>query len=315
MAAGIALSVALWPLQPIQAAVPVPSPATSGLSVAAIKKFAPKRVFVLVPTKWVYNASNGRTFVMDAKARRIVTARSDGSKIEVRRAGKWLVVPYLYQPAANTMFYDEATRVRLGVQRDPLGAPSSVPIAIGAGGGVKDRPSVISTEPLPAPGACDPSAEPCGLVGRPLGPHATGSYERSPAAEGVFGNDWRNQLLADINARRGALGLGALIYCPTLGNASQGWANYLAANDLFTHQTVDSQPSERVIAAGYTGVSSQEVINLGAYTPAQAVEAWRNSPGHWRALTRTDINALGAGAAMMSSEDVVVVATVGTAGC
>jgi uncharacterized protein YkwD len=46
---------------------------------------------------------------------------------------------------------------------------------------------------------------------------------------------------------------------------------------------------------GYTGTPWTEVATVGWYTPAEAINAWRNSPGHWAALLDPNVDEAGLG--------------------
>ena len=109
--------------------------------------------------------------------------------------------------------------------------------------------------------------------------------------------DWRAELLALINAMRAEVGAGPLQYCWTLGKAAQTHIAWCVEQGDVSHEGAGgSNPTERALAAGYSSPVG-EVLVINCSTLAQAVEAWRHSPGHYAILTDPNGAVLGLGRA------------------
>lgn len=89
-------------------------------------------------------------------------------------------------------------------------------------------------------------------------------------------------LLSLINDYRVQNGLSPLAVSPTLTAAARWMSEDMAANNYLSHiDSLGRNPSQRMVAFGYTGASMWgEIIRGGSSTPEGAFEAWRNSPGH-----------------------------------
>ncbi len=120
----------------------LPAPAVSAAETAPVganATFSARTVMVRIPTSLAYVPATKKTIVM-AMVTAKVTARAKDGRVEVRVGNRgWRAVPYRYRPSSNTLVYDEAWRLRLGIRLpDPLGAPRPTYLN-GAGGSVEPQ--------------------------------------------------------------------------------------------------------------------------------------------------------------------------------
>lgn len=86
-----------------------------------------------------------------------------------------------------------------------------------------------------------------------------------------------------LNNVRAVNGAGAVTYDARLGNAAQGHANDMLANNFFSHTGSNgSSVGDRVTAAGYQWRTVGENIARGQQDEEEVLRAWVNSPGHQR---------------------------------
>lgn len=98
---------------------------------------------------------------------------------------------------------------------------------------------------------------------------------------------------------------------PALTRAAKLFAEYLAKSGRFAHEADGRQPAERVQASGYRYcmVSENLASNLdsrGFRTEAlarQAVEGWKNSPGHRKNMVEPHVTEIGVGVARAPTAD------------
>jgi uncharacterized protein YkwD len=110
-----------------------------------------------------------------------------------------------------------------------------------------------------------------------------------------------NQLdmLSQLNAYREANGLGRVRYSRTLEQAAQDYARRLYREDFFDHEAPDgSQPSDRALDAGFCNRFVGENLAYGlnsVATAAEAMDGFKNSPGHNENMLRARWNYVGIG--------------------
>ena len=98
---------------------------------------------------------------------------------------------------------------------------------------------------------------------------------------------------------------------PVLTAAARAYAKFLASSEMFSHTADGRQPSDRVKAAGYSYCHTAENLALnmdsrGFLTPQlarDAVEGWKNSPGHRKNLVAPHVTEIGVGIAKSKSEE------------
>jgi uncharacterized protein YkwD len=101
---------------------------------------------------------------------------------------------------------------------------------------------------------------------------------------GYWDEGFTQQVLALVNQRRAAAGLGSLAPEPRLAQAARAYAKTLADDEWFSHTGPDgSTLVTRVEATGFPfDVQIGEVLAWGTdnWQPAEIIEAWMDSPGH-----------------------------------
>jgi Cysteine-rich secretory protein family len=98
---------------------------------------------------------------------------------------------------------------------------------------------------------------------------------------------------------------------PVLTAAARAYAKFLASSDMFSHTADGRQPSDRVKAAGYSYCRTSEnlALNLDSrgFVTAQlardAVEGWKNSPGHRKNMEAQHVTEIGVGIAKSKTEE------------
>ncbi|MGB0552295.1 MAG: CAP domain-containing protein [Alphaproteobacteria bacterium] len=112
----------------------------------------------------------------------------------------------------------------------------------------------------------------------------------------AFRGDWRREILRRVNAFRSGHGLGPLRIDRRLSVAAQYHADDMASRDYFDHVSPDGGThGERASRAGYRWRMILENLAAGQPTPAEAVEGWKDSPGHRRAMLNPEIREMGIG--------------------
>jgi uncharacterized protein YkwD len=90
-------------------------------------------------------------------------------------------------------------------------------------------------------------------------------------------------ILSSINAIRAKAGCGPLKLNKALMAAAKTHATNMAEDDFFGHRGKDGRGfASRIRSQGYVYGLAAENIAAGQKTPAKAVQAWVDSPGHRR---------------------------------
>jgi len=85
-----------------------------------------------------------------------------------------------------------------------------------------------------------------------------------------------------------------LSWHPNLDAAAESHAQDMFENDELTHEGSDgSTLSDRLGRAEYAASHWGENVAWGPRTPAQAVEAFKNSPGHCAVMSSPNFNQIG----------------------
>jgi uncharacterized protein YkwD len=110
-----------------------------------------------------------------------------------------------------------------------------------------------------------------------------------------------NQIAALINAERANAGLSALTVNTELAAAAQGHAADMACNNLISHTGSNgSSAYSRVLAAGYSGSFSEEII-YGGGGPQAALSWWMSDQIHRDAILKPGTTEFGVGYAYYSN--------------
>jgi hypothetical protein len=94
-----------------------------------------------------------------------------------------------------------------------------------------------------------------------------------------------------INHERRKFGLPPLSISPKLTQSAQGWSDYLAGTDQFTH----GNATGRISAAGYDWGEAGEDLAGGYGTPRDVVAGWMGSQEHCQNILWPDYRDMGAG--------------------
>jgi Cysteine-rich secretory protein family len=98
---------------------------------------------------------------------------------------------------------------------------------------------------------------------------------------------------------------------PALTAAARAFARFLADSTTFSHTADGRQPQDRVKAAGYSYCRTAENLALNmdsrgfqtAQLARDAVEGWKNSPGHRKNLVAPHVTEIGVGIAKSKTEE------------
>ncbi len=91
-----------------------------------------------------------------------------------------------------------------------------------------------------------------------------------------------DEILRLVNQFRAGYGLPPFTYNPQLAAAAQTHANYIAANNYYSHYWPNgSGPQQRAESAGYIGWAGENYVAGTQLTPQQGVTWWSNSPVHF----------------------------------
>jgi len=139
-------------------------------------------------------------------------------------------------------------------------------------------------------------------------PTQTGSTTSGSSAGGSSANcnysqnaGYVNQIASLINAERANAGLPTLNINIQLAAAAQGHAADMACNDLISHTGSDGSSSySRVVASGYAGAFSEEII-YGGGGPQAAISWWMSDQIHRDAILKQKTTEMGVGYAYFSN--------------
>ena len=144
-------------------------------------------------------------------------------------------------------------------------------------------PTTTATTPVTAPPT---TAAPTTAAAPPPPPTVIAAW--SPAGQ-----------VADlVNAERAAATprCGPLTVDDRLAAAAQGHSDDMAANDYFSHTSLNGATfSDRAAAAGFTGFATAENIAAGQRTPRDVMAAWMGSDGHRANILNCDYTVIGVG--------------------
>ena len=144
-------------------------------------------------------------------------------------------------------------------------------------------PTTTATTPVP-----DPPTTTVPPTSAAPPPPPTVSAARSAAEQVV---DLANAERAAATPR-----CGPLTVDDRLAAAAQGHSDDMAANDYFSHTSLDGATfTDRADAAGFTGFAGAENIAAGQRTPQDVMAAWMQSDGHRANILNCDYTVIGVG--------------------
>ena len=101
-----------------------------------------------------------------------------------------------------------------------------------------------------------------------------------------------------MNQERAKVGCRALTANASLQRAAQGHSADMAANNYFSHTSLDGRTfADRIRAAGYVGSLLAENIAAGQPTASAVMASWMSSPGHRANILNCAYTSLGVGLA------------------
>jgi LysM repeat protein len=119
---------------------------------------------------------------------------------------------------------------------------------------------------------------------------------RTPVILAQTGSDL--QVLNLVNDLRIRNGLPPFEWDQRLAAAAQNQANYMAANNVYSHTGAGgSTPQSRASAAGFPGRATENIVGGTNLTPGQGVVWWINSPIHLNTLLAPHYSHVGIGTA------------------
>lgn len=113
----------------------------------------------------------------------------------------------------------------------------------------------------------------------------------------------QQQVVALVNQQRAEAGLAPLTVSESLTQEAQGYADWMASANFFSHTAPDgSTITNRAEAAGYsTWTYLAENLAAGQSSPERAVTAWMNSPSHRSNILAPDATEIGLGHSFSAS--------------
>ncbi len=111
-------------------------------------------------------------------------------------------------------------------------------------------------------------------------------------------------ILQGVNNLRAGYGLPPLQYNAALAAAAQNQANYMAANNVYSHTGAGgSSPQSRANAAGYNGYATENIVGGTGLTPEQGIVWWKNSPVHLNSMISNRYTEAGVGYAVGNGQN------------
>jgi uncharacterized protein YkwD len=234
--------------------------------------FKARTVRVWIPKTTSYDVRLGSTHMDGFRTVRRL-AKSDGQRVFVKVGKTWVPVPYSYRAPGNVLHFEESLRLVMGLTKDPLGAP---------------RPTYVwPAEPFPTP-------EPRPVPSSPR-------YPDTGETTSWLGSTWREDMLARVNTLRAAAGVAPARLCLPLNDSATYKAQSMASVPYYGHHVPAGYPYVSDVAreSGGRGVWGENIA-FGLGSVVDVVDAWRNSPGHYRNMVDPRLVVMGFGAGVSS---------------
>ncbi|HEX6384038.1 MAG TPA: LysM peptidoglycan-binding domain-containing protein [Anaerolineae bacterium] len=104
------------------------------------------------------------------------------------------------------------------------------------------------------------------------------------------------EIIQLVNQVRASYGLPPLQVNNALVTAAQNHANWMAANNIYSHTGEGgSSPQSRATAVGYGGYATENIVGGTNLTPRQGIIWWQNSAVHFNSMISTRYTQVGAG--------------------
>lgn len=157
-------------------------------------------------------------------------------------------------------------------------------------------PSTTTTTTKPAAAPADPTTTAPPTTQPPTTAAPTTTAPPAPPPTVSAAPTPADQVVYLVNAERAAAGCGSLAVSDALTAAAQGHSDDMAANDYFSHTSLDgATASDRAEAAGFTGTALGENIAAGQRTAQDVMAAWMGSDGHRANILNCDYTVIGVG--------------------
>jgi uncharacterized protein YkwD len=158
-------------------------------------------------------------------------------------------------------------------------------------------PSTTTTTTKPADAApADPTTTATATTQPPTTAAPTTTTSPAPPPSVSAAPAPTDEVVYLVNAERAAAGCGAVAVSEALTAAAQGHSDDMAANDYFSHTSLDgATASDRAEAAGFTGTALGENIAAGQQSAQDVMAAWMGSEGHRANILNCDYTVIGVG--------------------
>jgi uncharacterized protein YkwD len=126
-----------------------------------------------------------------------------------------------------------------------------------------------------------------------------GNYARCQYSENA---GYVQQLISLINQARAEAQLSTVTANPQLTAAAQAHSVDMACGNFLSHGGPNGEPiGYRLRESGWSAPGFQEILAIG--TPQDALDQWRNDPGHWEFVLNPFHTAIGVGYAYSASSN------------
>jgi len=118
-----------------------------------------------------------------------------------------------------------------------------------------------------------------------------------------FDDNQKAPLLELINQARKDNGLNPLVFDNTLNQVAQNYAQQMDDENFFSHQSPNGDgPDDRARDAGYNYRFVGENIAKGQVTAQYAFDTWKDSPGHWANILKSEYKETGLGQVKVTND-------------
>jgi uncharacterized protein YkwD len=128
-------------------------------------------------------------------------------------------------------------------------------------------------------------------------PSAAATSKPTQTAVPLTSNSYTDQVVDLVNQERSSRGLTSLTKNSALSNAAQGYSQYMADKNFFSHTGPDGSTFiTRDKSAGYTSYKYLgENIAAGQQSPKEVMTGWMNSEGHRKNILKPEYREIGVG--------------------
>ena len=200
-------------------------------------------------------------------------------------------------PAADTEADNPGTDSAKQAQADSKTAPESEPVGqtpISKPSDTVSQPTQAATAQITTPVPSPTTAPTAATTQSPA--TSTENIVSQANALSAANIAYYNEILDLVNSIRAEAGVSPLTLDTTLCQAATVRAIEMDNTGVFSHTRPDGTDCWSVFKLyGITYRTCGENIAMGQRTPAQVVESWRNSPGHYANMVKAGFGKLGVG--------------------